>query len=76
MGIANYISHLRGGDVDDEKEERIEVRVTKEQKRMLHVLADVNSLSVSSLLRMQIVGLITRPKRWGLVAPLKEGKKK
>jgi hypothetical protein len=76
MGIANYISHLRGGYVDDEKEERIEVRVTKEQKRLLQALADLNSLSVSSLLRMVIVGLITRPKRWGLLAPPKEGKKK
>jgi hypothetical protein len=52
------------------------VRVTKEQKRMLHALADVNSLSVSSLLRMVIVGLIARPKRWGLLAPPKKKKGK
>jgi hypothetical protein len=74
MGIANYISHLRGGYVDDEKEERIEVRVTVEHKRRLKALADANLLSISGMMRLLIDTSYRTPRKFGFEPPKKEEK--
>jgi len=56
-------------------EERLEIRLTKEQKRRLKELAAANSLGAATVLRLLIDRAYVTPRKFGFEPPKKEGDK-